>query len=68
MTTDIKRKIAYNAWADGLIDKGLLDLMNKHCAEIDRLQLVTDKRADELYGMMVKNQATIKLKDYETRI
>lgn len=67
MTTDIKRKIAYNAWAEGLIDIGQLDLMNKHCDEIDRLQLVTDKRADELYGMMVKNQATINLKDYESK-
>lgn len=65
MTTDIKCKIAYNAWAQGLVDKDQLDLMNKQCNEIDRLQLVTDKMADELYGMMVKNQATIKLKDYE---
>ena len=65
MTTDIKRKIAYNAWAEGLIDKGQLDLMNKHCDEIDRLQLVTDKMADDYYGLMIKNSATIKLKDYE---
>lgn len=65
MTTDIKRKIAYNAWAEGLIDKGQLDLMNKHCDEIDRLQLVTDKMADDYYGRMVNNQGTIKLKDYE---
>ena len=64
MKTAIKRKIAYDAWSQGLIDKMQLDLMYEHCAEIDRLELKTDAMADKFYAMMVNKQATINLKDY----
>lgn len=64
MTNDIKRKIASDALKQGVITVDEYDLLLKRCFDMECLNRITNKMADDFYGRMVNNQATINLKDY----